>query len=202
MIAVRVILVNHKRLFIDLLHHGGKVGFPEIDGRFPAVAARKEEKLFYQVIHMVRLIAYGADGFVKDFFILFAPAVQHIGVTLDNCYGGAQFVGSVVDKTGLLAVAVPHPDQKVVDCGLHSDKIGILKRKGLRLAGTDVFDRILQYMIFVFGKGEPAQFIRAQGDLIDRTEDPADLPVLTEITQQETDQLQQEDGSNGDSGSY
>ena len=197
-----MLLIDHERFFIDLLHHGTKICLFQGDGGLSAVSAGQEEQLLHQMIHLLRFVPYGCDGLVQDLLILLAPAVQHVSVTLDDSDGRSELVGRVVDKTGLLAVGIPHPDQEIVDGSLHSGQIRILEGQGLCFARTDVFDGIFQKLVLVFREGEPAQLISPKGDLIDRAQDPADPPVLAKIPEKQAEHLEcqkcQYDGSGDD----
>ena len=197
-----MLLIDHERFFIDLLHHGTKICLFQGDGGLSAVSAGQEEQLLYQMIHLLRFVPYGSDGLVQDLLILLAPAVQHVSVSLNDSDGRSELVGCVVDKTGLLTVGIPHPDQKIVDGSFYAGQIRILEGEGLCFARTDVFDSILQKLVLVFREGEPAQLVSLKSYLIDRAEDPAYPPVFAKIPQKQAEHLEcqecQYDGSRGD----
>ena len=85
-----------------------------------AVASCQEQKLLYQMIHVIGFMADRRDGLLQDLFILFAPTVQHIGISLDHCDGGAQLMGSIIDKTCLLPIGIPHTGQQIVHGRLYT----------------------------------------------------------------------------------
>ena len=133
------------------------------------------------MIHMVGLMADGSNALLEDRLILLAPAVQHIGVALDHGDGRPKLVGGVIHETGLLPIGIPHPQQKVVHCSLHSGKVTVSKREGLLSLRRDLCDGFLQLLVFILGKRNPAQFVCLQRQLIQRAQDLPDLPVFLEI---------------------
>ena len=191
-------LIDHEGFLVDFLHQIRQLDGFQPDGCFTAVSACQKEKLFHKVVHMLCFILYGADGFIQDLFIVLPPAAEHVGIPLNHGDRRAQFMGGVVDKTCLLAVGIPHPDQEVVDGGLDADKVGILEGKRLCLSGADMFDRLLQNLVFVLREGQAAEFIRAHRDLIDGIQGFPDSPVFPVIGEEETDQLEgQDDADDG-----
>ena len=113
-----MVLVDHKGLLVDLADHIVQAHVLEFHGVPARVAPGQEQKLLHQVVHVVGLAFDGCDGLVQDGLVLFAPAVQHVGVALDHRDGCPELVGSVVDEPGLLQVGVVHPLQHVVHGGL------------------------------------------------------------------------------------
>ena len=173
--------VDHERFLVDLLQHGFQVRSFQIQSRTAAVSSGEEQKLLYQMIHMIGLMADGGDALLQDRFVFFAPTVQHIGISLDHGDGRPKLVGGVIHETGLLPIGIPHPQQKVVHCSLHSGQVAVSKGQGLLSLRRDLCDGFLQLLIFILGKRNPAQFVRLQSQLVQRAQDLPDLPVFLEI---------------------
>ena len=53
-----------------------------------------------------------------------------------------------------------------------------------------MLDRVLDNLVLVFCEGKPAQFIGFEGDLIDRSKNPPDLPVLPVIREEYSKKLE------------
>ena len=107
--------VNEAGFADNLLHHFAHVK----DGFFQmyslTVPPGEEKKLFNQGFHILCFALDGVDRFLHRLFIMFTPAIQEVGITLDHRDGGAQFMGGVGDETDLRLVGLADPVEQAID---------------------------------------------------------------------------------------
>ena len=74
-----------------------------------AVAAREEQELLDEFLHVFCFVLYGRNRLGERLFVLLAPPVEQVGVALDDGNGGPELVRRVRDETGLRGVGLVDP---------------------------------------------------------------------------------------------
>ena len=111
----RVGLVDHLGLLEHLGGHLGQVEDLHLDVHGVVVPPGQEEQLLHQLLHGVGLGPDGVDGLLPGGGVVLAPAVEQVGVPLDDRDGGAQLMAGVGDEAHLGAVGLVDPVQHGVD---------------------------------------------------------------------------------------
>ena len=195
--AVAVLLIDHQGFLVDFRHQFTGPDLLPVQRSPAAVPPGQKEQLLHQIIHMVRLIPDGGNALFQDLLIRLAPAVQHVGVSLDDRDGRTQLMGSVIDEAGLLPQGIPHTQEQVVHGRFHPGQVSVPEGKRsfrFRLIRPDVLQGFLDLLVFVLVEGQPAQLVRLQGDLIDRRQDLPDPAVLPVIRNNQAQGLQDQQG--------
>ena len=81
---IRVLGIDHLRLLAYLADQCGQVGIRTPQDRAPGIAARQKQQLLHELLHMLAFGLEGRDGFRQHVRVIFAPAVEHVYVTLNH----------------------------------------------------------------------------------------------------------------------
>ena len=176
--------IDHGGLLVHLAHDGTQVDRLHVQVVAPCVAARKEEELLHQLLHVRGLLLEGGDGFVEHFRVGLAPAVEHVHIALDDGDGRAQLVRCVVDKLHLLELGLLHLAQKAVEGDLDAAQVGVPSRDvgSIHVGRVDgvperlhlVSRRTSGVAHGVVGRGR-SHGLRRQGQVVERLESPTDV---------------------------
>ena len=109
----------------------------------------------------------GRDGFRQHVRVVFAPAVEHVHVALNHRDGRAQLVARVVDKAHLLQLGLLHLAQQAVECDLDACQVGVAGGDARRVDAC-ALDGLLQCFHFAAGELHAAEFVHAQGQIVER----------------------------------
>ena len=105
---IRVFGIDHLRFLAYLADQCGQVGIRAPQDRAPGIAARQKQQLLHELLHVLAFGLERGDGFCQHVRVVFAPAVEHVYVTLNHRDGRAQLVARIVDKAHLLQLGLLH----------------------------------------------------------------------------------------------
>ena len=121
------------------------------------------------------------DPLFQNGLVLFSPAVQHIGVSLDHRDRCAELMGGIRHKTGLLSVGIPHAVDKIIHCLFQPLQLLVPDMKmPPAFFWIYIGNGILQKMKLTLIKGDAAQFFRLFCQLIQWVELIPDLLRTTD----------------------
>ena len=109
----------------------------------------------------------GRDGFCQHVRVVFAPAVEHVHVTLNHRDGRAQLVTRIVDKAHLLQLGLLHLAQQAVERDLDACQVGVAGGDARRVDAC-ALDGLLQRFHLAAGELHAAEFVHAQGQIVER----------------------------------
>ena len=164
---IRVPGIDHLRFFANLADQCSQVGMRTPQDRAPGIAARQKQQLLHELLHVLAFGLEGRDGFRQHVRVVFAPAVEHVHVALNHRDGRAQLVACIVDKAHLLQLGLLHLAQQAVECDLDACQVGVAGGDARRVDAC-ALDGLLQCFHFAAGELHAAEFVHAQGQIVER----------------------------------
>ena len=125
----------------------------------PAVAPGQEQKLLHQSAHVFALALDGGNAFLQHLRVVLAPAVQHVGITLDHGDRRAQLVGGVGDEPRLPREGLAHALQQTVDRRLQPLQLTVagVQRAVLGVHGLDGVLQLAQDLVVLLFAADGAR---------------------------------------------
>ena len=95
-------LINHGIFITRFFNQSCQIKHFHVDGIATSISPGKEKKLLNQGLHLPGLREDGLYAFPENCFVRTPPAIQHLGVSLNDRNGCPQFMRSIGDKADLL----------------------------------------------------------------------------------------------------